>query len=94
MASERTEREKLNMNDGPAGFTGSADTESGEYRYKSGYTQRIYSDAHYVPADENTVPPRYYTPPEEPIRTTPGARPGNAHTARASCFCAYASRAS
>lgn len=76
MASERTEREKLNMNDGPAGFTGSADTESGEYRYKSGYTQRIYSDAHYVPADENTVPPRYYTPPEEPIKDNSGRAAG------------------
>lgn len=46
----------------PEGFTGETDRTSGEYHYKSGYTQRIYSDAHYVPADETTAPPRYYTP--------------------------------
>ena len=42
------------------------DRVNGEYHYKNGYTQRIYSDAHYVRADETTVPPRYYTPPEKP----------------------------
>lgn len=52
----------------PTGFTGNTDRENGEYHYKNGYSQRIYSDAHYVPADENTVPPRYYTPPEKPVR--------------------------
>lgn len=37
----------------------SAETDrvNGEYHYKNGYTQRIYADAHYVPAGENTVPP-------------------------------------
>lgn len=71
--SEHTDRENLYMNgDGPAGFTGFSDAQSGEYRYKSGYTQRIYSDAHYVPADENTVPPRYYTPPEESAKHSSG----------------------
>ena len=44
------------------------DRVNGEYHYKNGYTQRIYSDAHYVRADESTVPPRYYTPPEKPVR--------------------------
>ena len=44
------------------------DRVNGEYHYKNGYTQRIYSDAHYVRADETTVPPRYYTPPEKPQR--------------------------
>ena len=44
------------------------DRVNGEYHYKNGYTQRIYSDAHYVRADENTVPPRYYTPPEKPVK--------------------------
>ncbi len=42
------------------------DRVSGEYHYRNGYTQRIYSDAHYVRADETTVPPRYYTPPQKP----------------------------
>ena len=44
------------------------DRVNGEYHYRNGYTQRIYSDAHYVRADESTVPPRYYTPPEKPQR--------------------------
>ena len=35
----------------------------GEYHYnKDEYTKRVYSDAHYVPVDDSTVPPRYYTP--------------------------------
>ncbi|MDO4861267.1 MAG: trypsin-like peptidase domain-containing protein [Eubacteriales bacterium] len=38
---------------------------SGEYRYGGGFEKEsIYSDAHYTSADDNTVPPRYYTPPE------------------------------
>lgn len=63
--SERPVQDKNNINGGePSGFTGTTDRVSGEYRYKSGYTQQIYSDAHYVPAGESTAPPRYYTPPE------------------------------
>lgn len=30
--------------------------------------ENIYADARYVPAGENTVPPRYYTPPVQPER--------------------------
>lgn len=41
----------------------STDRVNGEYHYKNGFTQKIYSDAHYVPADESNEPPRYYTPP-------------------------------
>ena len=44
------------------------DRVSGEYHYKNGYTQRIYSDSHYVREDETTTPPRYYTPPEKPVK--------------------------
>ena len=44
------------------------DRADGEYRFGSGYSQRIYSDAHYVRADESTAPPRYYTPPERTPR--------------------------
>ncbi len=47
---------------------------SGEYRYKNGYTQRIYSDAHYTRAGESTDPPRYYTPPEKPVKEPRPAR--------------------
>ena len=49
--------------------------EDGEYQYKSGYTQRIYADAHYAPADESTVPPRYYTPPRRPSKVSPEKKP-------------------
>ena len=48
------------------GYTGDTDRVNGEYHYKNGYTQKIYSDAHYAPASESTVPPRYYTPPQKP----------------------------
>ena len=44
------------------------DRVNGEYHYKNGYSQRIYSDAHYVRADESTTPPRYYIPPQKPER--------------------------
>lgn len=70
------------FSDSPSGYTGETDRVSGEYHYKSGYTQQLYSDAHYVPADESTVPPRYYTPPVHsekdaaPRRTARRRRPG------------------
>ena len=36
-----------------------------EYRYAGGFEKEsIYSDAHYTPAGEGAVPPRYYTPPQ------------------------------
>ena len=41
------------------------DRVNGEYHHKNGYTQKIYSDAHYIHEDESTVPPRYYTPPKK-----------------------------
>ena len=54
------------IEEGPAGdFIGETDRSSGEYHYKNGYTQKIYSDAHYVPEEESTELPRYYTPPEK-----------------------------
>ena len=55
------------VTNGPEAFE-QPEPEDGEYRYKSGYTQRIYADARYAPADESTVPPRYYTPPERPSK--------------------------
>ena len=33
-----------------------------------GYTEQVYADAHYEPEGESTVPPRYYCPPERPVR--------------------------
>ena len=74
------EDEFRTVNDNPQGTD--TDRVNGEYHYKSAYTDRIYSDAHYVRADESTTPPRYYTPPERPVRqsrtekSTKGVRPG------------------
>ena len=44
--------------------------DSGEYSsdFRPGFRREDYSDAHYEPADETTVPPRYYTPPERSSR--------------------------
>ena len=55
----------------PGEQTGRVD---GEYRFGGGYSQRIYSDAHYVRAEESTTPPRYYTPPEKTPRTSHTAK--------------------
>ena len=59
----------------PASASEEPEPEEGEYQYKSGYTQRIYADAHYAPADESTVPPRYYTPPRRPSKVSPEKKP-------------------
>lgn len=74
--NEPIEQQVNDTNTNPA--QDSTDRVNGEYHYKNGFTQKIYSDAHYVPADENTAPPRYYTPPEktekpprEPKNTAP-----------------------
>ncbi len=69
------------------------DRVNGEYHYKNGYTQKIYSDAHYVREEDSTVPPRYYTPPEKAPREpkepkTPRKSPGKAGSfARTLCLC-------
>ena len=50
---------------GPENETVSEAGSESEYRYAGGFEkENIYSDAHYTPADEGAVPPRYYTPPE------------------------------
>lgn len=46
------------------GLFGETDRENGEYHFRSGYTQQVYSNAHFVPVEENTAPPHYYRPPE------------------------------
>ena len=63
----------------PVNDKAESDRVNGEYHYSNGYTERIYSDAHYVRADESTTPPRYYTPPEK----TPRARAGRKSPGRA-----------
>ena len=49
--------DNLPENNNPTPPADNTDRVNGEYHYKNGYTQKIYSDAHYVPADENTAPP-------------------------------------
>jgi serine protease Do len=39
-----------------------------DVEFGSAYQREVYSDAHYEPAGESTVPPRYYTPPEKSPR--------------------------
>lgn len=41
---------------------------NGEYHFVPEHRHEDYADAHYEPADESTVPPRYYTPPERPVK--------------------------
>lgn len=83
------QEENLNDNSTPRGYTGDTDRATGEYHYKNGYSQKIYSDAHYVPAEENTVPPRYYTPPEKPTKepAPPKKKSGASAVVRAVCLC-------
>lgn len=68
--------------------TGEAQTDrvNGEYHYKNGYTQKIYSDAHYVREEDNTVPPRYYTPPERPMREPKEPKPAREAGRRVGAF--------
>ena len=47
---------------------GSSASES-EYHFdRDAFREQVYADAHYEPAGESTVPPRYYCPPERPER--------------------------
>ena len=64
------------------------ETASGEYRYKSGYTQRIYADAHYAPAGSGPVPPRYYTPPRRTEKPPRQRKPKNTLAfLKVACLC-------
>ena len=54
------------------GLSGSDGDSSGEYRFKDGHTQQIYSDAHYVPLGESADPPKYYTPAPRKENVTSG----------------------
>lgn len=52
-----------NIYDGPQkGLFGETDRENGEYLFRSGDVEQIYSNAHYVPVEKSTEPPRYYKP--------------------------------
>ena len=47
------------------GLFGETDRESGEYHFRSGYTQQVYSNAHFVPLEESASTPKYYRPAEK-----------------------------
>lgn len=88
---EPADNEQKNENTNPeqqssCGYSGDTDRVNGEYHYKNGYTQKIYSDAHYVPENENTVPPRYYTPPEKPAKAPKEKKP-HGKWVKALCLC-------
>lgn len=88
---EPADNEQKNENTNPeqqssGGYSGDTDRVNGEYHYKNGYTQKIYSDAHYVPENENTVPPRYYTPPEKPVKVPKEKKP-HGKWVKALCLC-------
>ena len=88
---EPADNEQKNENTNPeqqssGGYSGDTDRVNGEYHYKNGYTQKIYSDAHYVPENENTVPPRYYTPPEKPAKAPKEKKP-HGKWAKVLCLC-------
>lgn len=88
---EPADNEQKNENTNPeqqssGGYSGDTDRVNGEYHYKNGYTQKIYSDAHYVPENENTVPPRYYTPPEKPAKAPKEKKP-HGKWVKALCLC-------
>ena len=74
-APETPQAEELPKTEAAAPVSDQPEPVDGEYQYKSGYTQRIYADAHYAPADESTVPPRYYTPPRRPSKVSPEKKP-------------------
>ncbi len=82
------------MNSDEAYRPGESQTDrvNGEYHYKNGYTQKIYSDAHYVREEDSTVPPRYYTPPERPQKEPKEPKPRREKSragsfARTLCLC-------
>ena len=57
---EQDGRHSYRENNPVAGRHESAES---EVEFGSTYRREVYSDAHYEPAEESTVPPRYYTPP-------------------------------
>lgn len=70
---------------GPSGLTGES-SGNGEYHYKNSGEQQIYSDAHYIPLEESTDPPKYYTP--APRKEPASGRTGLSRTAVTAILCA------
>ena len=55
-----------------SGLFGETDRDSGEYHFRSGYTHQVYSNAHYMKADDSMSPPKYFRPTE--ADTVPSAQ--------------------
>ena len=70
-------------------FSESAAPTGGEYHFKNGYGENIYADAHYVPENESTEPPKYYKPPERPVKVSVSAKKKkkDGFFAKALCLC-------
>ena len=54
--------------------TGQRESVQSEADYRAGFSHEVYSDAHYEPAEETTIPPRYYTPPDRSVRSNRSRR--------------------
>ena len=63
--SDQTENE---FRSGETSAAPQSEAKNRDYRFKTSYRTEEYTDAHYESADDSTVPPRYYTPPEKPQR--------------------------
>ena len=88
MAIFDDKREDPSGTEAPSGFTGETDRENGEYHYRNGYTQKIYSDAHYVPVSENVDPPRYYTPAQKKEKEKEQVKSGGSRAGLIIALCA------
>ncbi len=70
-------------------FSAAPAAPEGEYHYKNGYSDKIYADAHYVPENENTEPPKYYKPPERQVKVSVSQKKkkNDGFFAKAVCLC-------
>lgn len=59
----------------------------GEYSFTDIPDSKIYSDAHYTPASEDTTPPRYYIPPEHPVKEKKERNKKSGGFAKTVCAC-------
>ena len=62
------EQEENRFSTGEDSYSPDAGAVDGEYHFSRSYPAEHYTDAHYESADDTTVPPRYYTPPEKSVR--------------------------
>ena len=63
-----SDQEEKEFRSGEPSAAPQSEARNRDYRFKTSYRTEEYTDAHYESADDSTVPPRYYTPPEKPQR--------------------------